>query len=178
MSADASDNFHADAAGRPVPVTGYSRDQEGYVYFIQPRDGGPIKIGWATNVEARFAAIQACSPVLLRCLGYHGGTPTDERAYHRRLKHLRLHGEWFQPAAELDAIIGDLRPDTRFDDLARNGHENWQRHLAERRAERDQVASYRARLKADREAKSRREKYGPDGAPAPVITRRLPTNPA
>ena len=41
---------------------------EGWVYFIQGRSGGLIKIGWANDVTRRLRQLQIGSPVPLRVL--------------------------------------------------------------------------------------------------------------
>lgn len=81
-------------------------DGSGSVYFIQAAQGGPIKIGRATDVRARFKAIQACCPVPLKilCVIPNGGHKV-ETELHRRFALFRLHGEWFDSTAELLAYI-------------------------------------------------------------------------
>lgn len=71
------------------------------LYFIQRADG-PIKIGVAAHVPGRLKHLQTGSSDLLTLLW---SAPQDEhlneRAVHRRFRHLRLEGEWFRAETEL-----------------------------------------------------------------------------
>lgn len=82
----------------------------GWIYFIQQINGGPIKIGWATNVERRCVVMQAVNPYQLSVLGKFKGTIDDERRLHDEFAAVRLHGEWFEPTPELLERLGDLQP--------------------------------------------------------------------
>lgn len=81
----------------------------GYVYFIQGEDGGPIKIGWSESPEDRLSALQTGYPARLVLLGTIPGERALEGKTHRRFRHLRLHNEWFRPAADLVRFIGSGR---------------------------------------------------------------------
>lgn len=74
------------------------------VYFLQPEAGGPIKIGYSTNVEMRVRELQRMNAVPLRLLGTIGAPCDLERWLHDRFAEFRLHGEWFEPCAELLAF--------------------------------------------------------------------------
>lgn len=81
-----------------------------HIYFIQPLDGGPIKIGSAVDVQARFLDIQSCSPSILKvCAVICDKDLRFERELHKRFAHCRLHGEWFSPVSELLELIDDLQ---------------------------------------------------------------------
>lgn len=73
----------------------------GFVYFIRAEVGGPVKIGWATNVGSRLYQMQAHNPFKLTVLGGFAGSGKDERVLHDRFAAHRLHGEWFEPVEEL-----------------------------------------------------------------------------
>lgn len=75
------------------------------LYFVQAGNGGPIKIGVATDLSKRLAALQTGSPAELRLLGTMTGDMADERALHVRFRDHRLRGEWFSPADDLLAFI-------------------------------------------------------------------------
>ena len=76
------------------------------VYFIQPVDGGPIKIGIAAHVLGRLSGLQTGSPVELRVLGVIPGVRQSyEAELHERFAATRRHGEWFEPTPELMAFI-------------------------------------------------------------------------
>lgn len=86
-----------------------------YVYFVQVEDGGPIKIGFATNVSTRLAGLQTASPYPLRLLKAISGSRHREREIHQKFSEdrLRPNAEWFQPSpALLDFIqaVKDLPP--------------------------------------------------------------------
>lgn len=68
----------------------------GFVYFIQARGGGPIKIGYSANPEKRLAALQTASPYDLAILAIRPGSRDDEAALHDRLSAHRLRGDWFE----------------------------------------------------------------------------------
>jgi len=65
------------------------------VYMIQAGDGGPVKIGWSTDVDDRLRAIQTGSPVALALLRTIDAHPIGERLLHQQYAHLRQRGEWF-----------------------------------------------------------------------------------
>ena len=74
----------------------------GFVYYIQRGDtGGPIKIGWSSQVEARLAELQCGAAEKLYLLGKHPGSLRDEKVLHIRFHRLRLNGEWFEASPEL-----------------------------------------------------------------------------
>lgn len=82
----------------------------GFVYFIQPVDGGLIKIGWALDPDLRLTQLQCGSPLKLRICRTHPGTRLDEMALHRVFAELREHGEWFRAHPSL-ANVADAIPD-------------------------------------------------------------------
>lgn len=79
----------------------------GFVYFIQA-GRGPIKIGFATDVFDRRAALQTSQPEHLRIVAKFAGTRQDERAMQARFAALRVRGEWFRPEDELLAFLASL----------------------------------------------------------------------
>ena len=103
-------------------------------YFIQPENGGLIKIGKAKNLKDRLAMLQTGSAAPLVCLGYLEGDRESEM--HRRFARLRLFGEWFRPGQELVEFIlkeanGVARPIEREGCAAFEVQwlvKRWQRH--------------------------------------------------
>lgn len=89
------------------------------VYFV--RRGGPdglIKIGvTSSGIRQRLATIRATlrgsdgASDSLELLLLAPGDRRVERRTHERFRHLRQHGEWFLPDAELLRFIGDSRLD-------------------------------------------------------------------
>jgi hypothetical protein len=87
------------------------------IYFMQPVDGGPVKIGCSEDVEARRKSLESHYGCDLVLLGTREGTFEDEQQIHERFAHLRFgRTEQFRPAADLMAFIGrpllvDVNPD-------------------------------------------------------------------
>lgn len=86
----------------------------GWIYFIQAKGGGPIKIGLSRNPQMRLRTIQMSHPeklVLRRVIPVHDGTIyRAEKQVHKMFAEYRLRGEWFRAAPEL-ADIADAIPD-------------------------------------------------------------------
>lgn len=76
------------------------------VYLIAADISGLIKIGSAVDPQARLRTLQTGSPEPLRLIDTRPGGEAHERELHRRFSHLRAHGEWFHPDADLIALIG------------------------------------------------------------------------
>jgi len=87
------------------------------IYFLQPIDGGPVKIGHSADVEARLRQLEAHYGRPLALLAVREGGRDEEQAVHERFAHLRLgRTEQFRPARELMEFIGrpllvDANPD-------------------------------------------------------------------
>lgn len=95
------------------------------IYFMQSPEGGPVKIGYSANVDARLRQLEAHYGQPLALLATMRGGPDEEAAIHERFSHLRLKGksnlgrriEQFRPAADLMTFIGrpllvGVNPDT------------------------------------------------------------------
>lgn len=78
------------------------------VYFILDPDRKCIKIGFSANVDARFENLQHGNPSPLRLLATVVGGRSREYQIHKRVRHLRLHGEWFKDCKELRGLIKEL----------------------------------------------------------------------
>ncbi len=77
------------------------------IYFVQPVDGGPIKIGTTINLESRLKQLEAHYGCPLALLATMTGDAEREREIHDQFSHLRLgRTEQFQPADDLLAFIG------------------------------------------------------------------------
>lgn len=79
-------------------------------YFIEATGTGLVKIGYATNLAARFSALQTSSPVKLKLLGSVEGGAEVEGELHFRFAAHRSHGEWFRRCEEIDAVIAASTP--------------------------------------------------------------------
>jgi hypothetical protein len=85
------------------------------IYFIQAVDSGRIKIGYSRNILSRLKRFQEHSPENLKLLATVEGGPSTEGTIHAAFEHLRLHGEWFKPGADLLSYIdklGESKSDT------------------------------------------------------------------
>jgi hypothetical protein len=83
------------------------------VYIIGHDGSNVVKIGKADDVAERLAFIQRMSPLKLRVLTQFDGGFELETALHRRFKHLRLHGEWFDfgqrdAVAAVTSAVGEI----------------------------------------------------------------------
>lgn len=84
------------------------RKKRGAVYFIGCKEVGRVKIGFSEAAEVGLAHLQCGSPVDLVLLATMPGTEDDERELHKRFAACRLHGEWFERTAEIEAEIARL----------------------------------------------------------------------
>jgi hypothetical protein len=95
---------YADNSKREAPAS--SRRE---VYFVQSQSGGLIKIGVSKDAAKRIAFLRTSAPEPILAVGVmvcnEGGEL--ERTLHRKFAHLRTHGEWFRPDAELWAFIDE-----------------------------------------------------------------------
>jgi hypothetical protein len=72
------------------------------IYFVAACGTSLVKIGYCSgNPERRITSLKTGCPHPLKLLGRFEGSRDDERAWHRRFAHLRVHGEWFLWKPEL-----------------------------------------------------------------------------
>ena len=83
------------------------KDKETYIYFFQSVDTGRIKIGLSKDPKKRMKQLQTSERLFL--LHAIKGTRWLESNLHDRFAHLRIHGEWFEPAQELFDYIEQLQ---------------------------------------------------------------------
>ena len=77
------------------------------IYFIQPTHGGPVKIGFSTDVDRRRDQLESHYGKPLALLATMPGGAEEEAEIHARFAHLRFgRTEQFRPAPELLAFIG------------------------------------------------------------------------
>lgn len=91
-------------------------DAEFFVYLAQMGEGGPVKIGRATDIEGRLHQIQSYLPLSFVLLASHRGwkygrEDSTEKQLHRRFASHRLRGEWFSPGAEIMEYVEAVRAD-------------------------------------------------------------------
>lgn len=80
-------------------------ESPGFIYFIQGECGGPIKIGYTTDLLKRLKTLQTGYPDLLEVLLAFPGKPEYEKAIHKQFEEYRLNGEWFKSCPEVLARI-------------------------------------------------------------------------
>ena len=83
------------------------------IYFIRCGKKGPIKIGYAKDVEKRMADLQIGNPYQLFLIAAvpvksmaHG--KQVEKWLHQRFKTQHIRGEWFRPTIKLKPIFRAL----------------------------------------------------------------------
>lgn len=92
------------------PVGTPNKRNEG-VYFVQGASGGPIKIGYSTDVAKRIGDLQTGSPLPLCLLAVADGGLDYETYLHRAFEDERTHGEWFAPTPRLLQLIQEIAND-------------------------------------------------------------------
>lgn len=86
--------------------------RESMVYFAQRDDLGAIKIGFTSNVDRRLDELnhkRKHGTARVYLLATMPGDKSVELSIHRAFAHLSIGDEWFRPAFELVAFIGDLQ---------------------------------------------------------------------
>lgn len=75
-----------------------------FVYFVQAREGGPVKIGLAVDPLARLGELQCGNPAELEIAEVILGSKDTEESQHHHWREARLRGEWFGRGYE-EAIL-------------------------------------------------------------------------
>lgn len=99
---ESAQDQHTREGVEPLPAL---LKRKGWVYFIQARTGGPVKIGFSYSPSHRLADLQIGCPVRLQIIAKIPGTDEVERELHRELAKDRSHGEWFRPTDRLRAVF-------------------------------------------------------------------------
>lgn len=79
------------------PTEKRKKEHDGWVYFIQAGDHGPIKIGITSTVHHRFVNMQVASAVRLFFLGAFRGNGHVEDDLQYEFGPFRFRGEWYWP---------------------------------------------------------------------------------
>lgn len=77
------------------------------LYFIAC--GDLVKIGRSVDPASRLTALATGAPGELRLLATFPNLGARESECHRRLQHLKVHGEWFLRTGEVDSLIREFR---------------------------------------------------------------------
>lgn len=75
------------------------------IYFIQPIEGGPIKIGTSIRLTQRLKELAAAHQCELRVLAVMAGGYAEEAELHRKFSHLKVVNEWFEAGDDLLGFI-------------------------------------------------------------------------
>lgn len=75
------------------------------IYFVQPVDGGDIKIGHSRQLSRRVISLEAECKAKIRILGVCKGDRQQEQLLHQQFADSRLSGEWFSDTPELREYI-------------------------------------------------------------------------
>ena len=95
------------SAGAAPQGRGTAQGDQGVIYFLQPIDGGPVKIGHTADVAARLHQLELHYGRPMALLATMEGGRNEEQALHERFAHLRLgRTEQFRPDRELMEFIG------------------------------------------------------------------------
>jgi hypothetical protein len=79
-----------------------------YIYFVQARGNGPIKIGTTqNNPRHRMVKLQTDCPWPVKLLGAIKGTVAQEKRLQLLLSHFRTKGEWFEPHPVVVAAVNE-----------------------------------------------------------------------
>lgn len=89
--------------------------QLGYVYFLQDKSTGYIKIGFSTQLEKRIKALGTGLPEKPELLARIKAYAHEEARYHTMFCGDRIRGEWFKPSVRIMNYIKDLHDSTNMD---------------------------------------------------------------
>lgn len=89
----------------------------GFVYFIQPVIGGPIKIGFSRSPQTRLRSLMCWSAFELRLRATTPGDYALEQRLQVYFAEAHSHLEWFHPTKELEALVSGLETGLALDDL-------------------------------------------------------------
>lgn len=94
-------------------MSGFSKDELGYVYIIQQVGSNYFKIGYTKeSPERRFKELRTGAPEGLKVWAFFHGTKNDEASLHHAFNRFARHGEWFELdiramlAVTVDRVLG------------------------------------------------------------------------
>ena len=92
-----------------------SNGPKGFIYFIQGKSGGPIKIGYSQDPTTRLKELQSGHPDTLTILHLVPvSTKIYEAKFHKKYESYRLNGEWFKPDERLLKDIQTLKDSNKY----------------------------------------------------------------
>lgn len=85
------------------------RHANGCLYFAQVAGGGPIKVGFSSNVRNRLASLATWCPYKIEFLHSMEAPKMAEVYCLERLRAHQLKGEWFHPHPDVIRFIEEIR---------------------------------------------------------------------
>lgn len=82
--------------------------RQGWIYYIEAKDSGAVKIGYARNPASRIGHIQTGNHEELVLLALEKGDRELEVSRHQQFAELRIRGEWFTKGDALRNHIESL----------------------------------------------------------------------
>jgi hypothetical protein len=87
------------------------------VYLVQPKDGGPIKIGCSGQLDARHRAISRLFPYGIEVLAVIDGGRMCESFIHNCFRPIATSAEWFRSTPAIWRFVIDIQDHGRPDYL-------------------------------------------------------------
>jgi hypothetical protein len=82
--------------------------KRGWIYFVVSSCERYVKVGFASDVENRFAGLKTAHPEEIFLDAYFIATEATEKLLHKALKPHRVRGEWFHLTPEIEDLIDDI----------------------------------------------------------------------
>lgn len=95
--------FYAHCADLVNRSVGREKRKPELIYLIACHDF--VKIGIASDVKSRLAALALCNPYPLSVVAACPGGLADEKSLHEKFKAYRTRGEWFKVEGELASFM-------------------------------------------------------------------------
>lgn len=84
----------------------------GFVYVIQSKTGGPVKVGYSGNPELRLTQLQNAHHDELAVMRTFAGSHFDESALHERIADHSIRGEWYADHPDIWEVFESVRAAT------------------------------------------------------------------
>lgn len=97
------------------------RNARSRIYFAQPVNGGPIKIGMSGDVETRRQQLASWAPWGIEILCAFPGGQMRESALKWALRHYQIQGEWLRSCTSVWRVIAHVEAHGDLEWLPREG---------------------------------------------------------
>lgn len=78
------------------------------IYFAQPTNGGPIKVGHAIDVEARVSALSKLFPQGVEVIATISGDFVTEHFLHHALESSLISNEWYRACVPMWRFLAEI----------------------------------------------------------------------